>query len=148
MTTPIETTKLDDSLTRIDNAWVCEQCEGIFVGEHFSTPDCNTTGVGVTLCRTCCETTESEAAKAQPLQPIETDETGVLRFRPNSIIRWAVDTGRMNLNEIACLPSIPNADRCQLAQLIGYSLGGFNDLSYVSDQEWARVQTAKEANTP
>ena len=37
-------------LREVTNAWICEDCEAIFIGEHFSTDDCNRTGLGITLC--------------------------------------------------------------------------------------------------
>jgi hypothetical protein len=151
MNTEIETTELECGLTRIDNAWTCEECEGVFVGEHFSAEDCNATGDGVTLCHECCEAANATTARRlaeggpQPLQPIVIADDDVIRFRANAILRWAVDSGKLNLNEIACLPGISNADRCQLSQLIGYSISGYGDLSYVDGAEWARVQAAKLA---
>lgn len=137
---------IECGLTRIDNAWTCERCDHVFVGDHYSAEHCNETGRDVTLCYECCELADGEAkARAgagQPLQPLVTDDSGVLRFRANAIIRWAVDNRRLDLNEIACLPGIPDVDRCQLAQLIGYSVSGYGDLSYVDGTEWARVQAS------
>ena len=70
-----------------------------------------------------------------PLQPLWTDECGTLRFKPNAIVKFLLDAGPCDLNQIACMP-FEDADREQLAQLIGYSLSGFCELSYVSDETY------------
>lgn len=31
----------------------CEMCLGLFLGEHYSSEDCNDTGTGVSLCGSC-----------------------------------------------------------------------------------------------
>ena len=67
-----------------------------------------------------------------PMQPLETDEHGVLRFKQNAIVRYLLDNGGIDLNRIACL-QFSQDDRVQFAQLIGYSLRGFHELNYVPD---------------
>ncbi len=69
--------------------------------------------------------------RRHPMQPVEFDRQGVARFKPNAIIRFLLKQGLFDLNRIADM-SFPDEDRAQLAQLIGYSVGGFADLSYVS----------------
>lgn len=70
-----------------------------------------------------------------PMQPIIRGGDGVLRFKENAIIshllEWAQQRGH-GLNGIAMM-EFSNDDREQFAQLIGYSLSGYGDLSYVSD---------------
>lgn len=70
-----------------------------------------------------------------PIQPIEIDELGTPRFKENKIVRkllaFATKHG-YGLNDIA-VDGFSQNDREQLAQLIGYSLGGFAELSYVSN---------------
>lgn len=69
--------------------------------------------------------------KRQPMQPIVMD-SGVVHFQENAIVRFLVDWARergMSLNELALMP-FRDDDRMQLAQLIGYSVSGFGDLSY------------------
>ena len=65
--------------------------------------------------------------------PIQKIENG--RFVENAIVRYLLDNGGIDLNQIAVLP-FDNADREQFAQLIGYSLSGFGSLSYVSDETY------------
>jgi hypothetical protein len=72
-----------------------------------------------------------------PIQPLVIDEHGTLRFQKNQIVRQLLDycsERGLSLNELAQMP-FSQADRTQLAQLIGYSLCGFHELSYVSDED-------------
>lgn len=65
-----------------------------------------------------------------PMQPIDDK-----RFVPNRIVQHLLDNGGIDLNDIAML-SFTNEERMQFAQLIGYSLGGYSELSYVSDESY------------
>lgn len=68
-----------------------------------------------------------------PIQPLALDAYGVMRFKPNAIVTYLLDTHpTCDLNTLARL-NFSNEDRMQLAQLIGYSLSGFSELSYVDD---------------
>lgn len=74
----------------------------------------------------------------QPIQPLYTDEHGVVRFKENAIVRQLLDFASergMSLNEIARMP-FSREDRVQFAQLIGYSLSGFGTLSYVDNDTY------------
>ncbi len=72
-----------------------------------------------------------------PLQPIYRDENGRARFRGNKIVRWMLDQSALgrtfDLNTIAT-QDFPQADYVQFMQLIGYSVGGFHELSGVPDK--------------
>lgn len=72
-----------------------------------------------------------------PIQPIE--KTGsVSRFKANKIVEYLLEVGQKygaGLNELAGMP-FSQEDRTQLAQLIGYSLSGYSELSYVSDDDY------------
>jgi len=84
-----------------------------------------------------------------PMQPLAKDEDGTMRFKENAITRALLDHGRktgLDLNEIAMM-DFTQDDRCQFAQLIGYSLSGYHELSYVSDEHAAEASAAaKEAD--
>lgn len=67
-----------------------------------------------------------------PTQPIARG-----RFKGNAIVRYLLDAGPFDLDHLAMLP-FSNADRQQFAQLIGYSLDGYGELSYVTDAAYAR----------
>lgn len=67
-----------------------------------------------------------------PIQPLQKDERGVMRFKTNHIVRYLLDQGGIDMNDLDRL-DFPDEDREQFAQLIGYSLDGFSTLGYVSD---------------
>lgn len=73
--------------------------------------------------------------KPLPMQPIEPDEGGTLRFRQNALVRYLLDHGGLDMNHLA-MRNFPKEDREQFAQLIGYSLSGYGELSYVSDESY------------
>ena len=70
-----------------------------------------------------------------PIQPLVKDERGIVRFKKNNIVCYLLDNGGLDLNQIAML-DFSQEDHEQFAQLIGYSLGGFGELSYVSDETY------------
>ncbi len=78
--------------------------------------------------------------KPFPDQPLALDEHGTLRFQQNAIVRYLLDVGPMDMNKLAFTP-FSNDDRAQFAQLIGYSLSGYSELSYVSDALYERAAT-------
>lgn len=78
-----------------------------------------------------------------PDQPLIFDDEGTLRFKVNEIVRYLLDYctehNGPNLNDLALIP-FSEDDRIQLAQLIGYSFGGFGELPYVTDERYYRAQ--------
>lgn len=76
--------------------------------------------------------------RKHPRQPILLAADNVVRFKENKIVSWMLEMGRQgkafDLNMIAVTP-FSVEDRVQLAQLIGYSVSGFGDLSYVPEAE-------------
>ena len=81
-----------------------------------------------------------------PIQPLAKDTKGVLRFKENTLVRALLDHGQatgLGLNDLACMFSTPEYadDWQQLAQLIGYSLSGYGELSYVSDDAYGAAAT-------
>jgi len=71
-----------------------------------------------------------------PMQPIDDG-----RFVGNKIVRMLLDTHpAMDMNTIA-MQSFTAQERMQFAQLIGYSLSGFSELSYVDDETYAAAET-------
>ncbi|HSX22394.1 MAG TPA: hypothetical protein VLE97_06415 [Gaiellaceae bacterium] len=79
--------------------------------------------------------------------------------RQNAIVRYVVDNaahvvathpmhaGRLDLNKIVTLP-FPQEDREQFAQLMGYSICGYHELSYVSDESAAEASIAAREVLP
>lgn len=83
----------------------------------------------------------------QPMQPLYRDVNGAPRFRENSIVRHLLDKARthgIDLNYLST-QNFPKEDWEQFAQLIGYSLSGWGDLSYVSDEAYEKASKAAEA---
>jgi hypothetical protein len=65
------------------------------------------------------------------MQEIYKDKNKVYRFRENAIVRYLLDAGPFDMNKLAIMP-FKKEEREQFAQLIGYSVDGFAELSYVS----------------
>lgn len=79
--------------------------------------------------------------KTRPIQPIIDG-----RFVPNKIVERLLDEGPFDMNQIATW-DISQQDREQFAQLIGYSLSGFGELNYVSDEVYeAACKCAQRKN--
>ncbi|UJD96780.1 hypothetical protein FS593_05045 [Lelliottia amnigena] len=86
------------------------------------------------------------AAVLPPMQPMVIDSHGTLRFKENPLVRKLLDvaTGAgYGLNAMA-IEEHSAEDRMQLAQLIGYSLSGYGDLSYVSNESYNRAAAAPQ----
>lgn len=73
--------------------------------------------------------------KKHSKQPISEDTHGVIRFHANPIVRFLLDAGPFDMNMIAELPGLTDEDRAHFAQLIGYSVDGYYELSYVERLE-------------
>ena len=78
------------------------------------------------------------AEAKHPIQPI-IDVNGVHRFKENKIVSALLDTGILDMNAIARL-EFSTEDREQFAQLIGYSVDGFSELSYVSNATYRKAE--------
>lgn len=78
-----------------------------------------------------------------PMQGVYLDDDGVVRFRHNAIVRFLLDAGPHSMNTLALMPW-SDEDREQFAQLIGYSISGAGELSYVSDDLLAKAKAASE----
>jgi hypothetical protein len=82
-----------------------------------------------------------------PMQPLVMDGP-VVRFRQNAIVeflrKFAASHG-MDMNELARM-DFPREDAAQFAQLIGYSVSGYGELSYALgfDEAWEAAQKFAE----
>ena len=85
-----------------------------------------------------------KAESGFPMQPIVRDEDGTMRFRKNKLVRYLLDRGPHDLNYLAMLPDVPREDWEQFAQLIGYSVSGFGDLDYASEDQTDRADLIVE----
>lgn len=73
-----------------------------------------------------------------PIQPLANDAQGTLRFKKNAIVDYLLEWSKkrgMGLNELAAM-DFTQDDREQFWQLIGYSLSGYSELSFVSDDTY------------
>lgn len=73
-----------------------------------------------------------------PMQPLVIDEDGVARFKANAIVRFLLNDGPNDLYRLTRMP-FSKEDWTQFAQLIGYSVSGFADLSYVDDETYSKA---------
>jgi hypothetical protein len=64
-----------------------------------------------------------------PEQSVIVDKLGTHRYKENAIVRYLLDSGHSDMNSLAVLPFNID-DRQQFAQLIGYSVDGYDILSY------------------
>ena len=78
------------------------------------------------------------AKNKQPMQPVVLDDYSTIRFKPNVIVKRLLEDGPFDMNDIARW-DVSREDREQFAQLIGYSVSGFSELSYVSDSTYAKA---------
>lgn len=67
-----------------------------------------------------------------PIQPVVLAHN-VIRFKENKIVRLLLERGPFDMNALA-LMDFSDDDRTQFAQLIGYSVSGFGDLSYADPE--------------
>ncbi len=70
-----------------------------------------------------------------PIQKLKHDDQDVLRFVDNDVVRYLLDNGGLDLNDLARV-DFNREDMVQFYQLIGYSLSGFGSLSQVSDDDY------------
>ena len=77
-----------------------------------------------------------------PFQPIKDG-----RFVPNRIVELLLETSTHNMNSLA-LEDFTDEERTQFAQLIGYSVGGFMSLSYVSNEDYEVAASLSSTGAP
>lgn len=80
--------------------------------------------------------TDQRMKMTHPIQPLGDDGDGTVRFKENPIVRYLLDNGGIDLNAIA-RRGFAKEDQQQFAQLIGYSLSGYSELSYVTDEAYS-----------
>ena len=79
-----------------------------------------------------------------PMQRIIIDKNGIARFQRNEIVVYLLDNGGLNLNDLAEM-DFSAKDRMQFAQLIGYPVCGYTELSYVSGRSGRKATEIAEA---
>lgn len=90
---------------------------------------------------------ETETLPPHPVQPTYTDDYGTVRFRRNRIVCFLFGISAFDMNSLAQM-SFSGEDRAQFAQLLGYSVDGYEDLSYADDMtEAANPEPPREPPT-
>ncbi len=87
------------------------------------------------------ETIHPERRKRPPMQPMVVAKDGCTRFQANRLVVALLDAAGkhgLDLNWMCSLDA-PRSDWEQFAQLIGYSISGFSELSYVRDATYERA---------
>ena len=77
-----------------------------------------------------------------PMQPT-VDVNGIIRFKENAIVSYLLKHGQKtgcDMNDLAQIGPFSQDDWTQFAQLIGYSLSGFGELSYVNNDAYATAE--------
>ena len=82
-----------------------------------------------------------------PIQPLIEDNNGTVRFKENVLVTYILDNGGIDLNDLALI-DFPLNDREQFNQLIGYSLSGYGELGFVSDETYEAAQRMYEEGKP
>lgn len=70
-----------------------------------------------------------------PLQPTRIDKHETLRFTRNRMVELCLEMGPVDMNMLAILP-FTQTERQQFAQITGYSVSGYGDLSYCDDESY------------
>ena len=84
------------------------------------------------------------------MQPVEMADDGVIRFKANKIIRWLYNLPKdrpiPDLNEISIIAQTSGweDDMVQFWQLLGYSVSGYGDLSFVPPEIIERADAEAE----
>jgi hypothetical protein len=76
-----------------------------------------------------------------PMQPVVLSEDGRAYFVPNEILVWMLAHGRINFDEIA-QQGFSDEDRMQLAQLLGFAVSRYTQLTYVTEAGMAEALKA------
>ena len=81
-----------------------------------------------------------------PMQPPVVAQDGVVRFKQNNIVDQLLKHGQstgMDLNRISTM-NFSREDHRQFAQLLGYSVSGYSDLSYADPLDYEVVMKIHE----
>lgn len=71
-----------------------------------------------------------------PMQPLIVDDSGVVRFKRNAIIDRLFHERAIDLR----LDTVPIEDVEQFWQLLGYSVSGYSDLSFIRPETRREVR--------
>jgi len=81
-----------------------------------------------------------------PMQPIYVDGDNIVRFRANAIVRWLVDSGRVDLNDVTKnMDSMNRYDIAQFWQMLGTSVSAFCGYDFVPRSVVKRADAKMDA---
>lgn len=85
-----------------------------------------------------------------PMQPVMTDRDGTRRFVENRIIRDLVEFSATHGRGIHAIAAgdYTDQERQQFAQLNGYSIRGYGELSYVDDVAYEQACAQSDGDDP
>jgi hypothetical protein len=85
------------------------------------------------------------------MQPIIATYEGIARFRANKIVQWVLRQGKrgrkFDLNDII-VEDFPIEDVEQFWQMLGYSLSGYGELSFIREETIAHADAEAERLGP
>lgn len=87
----------------------------------------------------------------QPMQPVLTDDKGIVRFQGNAIIQHMFEKGQFDLNDLCANFSIEDYE--QLLQLLNFSVSGYGDMpvrksSVLQADNLAAAEQIEDASRP
>jgi hypothetical protein len=82
-----------------------------------------------------------------PMQPLAVED-GTVRFKANKIVDWLWRSGAVDLNKLIAMyhsGMISQEDVTQFWQLLGYSVSGYGELSFIDPAvvAWADAEAEK-----
>jgi hypothetical protein len=81
--------------------------------------------------------------KCMPMQPIVLVD-GIVRFKRNAVVDWLLCNGYIDLNKIPTW-NLPVEDVEQFWQLLGYSVSGYGELSFIREETIAEADKKADA---
>jgi hypothetical protein len=75
------------------------------------------------------------------MQPLVIDDQGCIRFKGNAIVERLFREQLINLNAISGW-DVPIEDKEQFWQLLGFSVSGYGDVSFVRDSTYNKADAA------
>jgi hypothetical protein len=86
-----------------------------------------------------------------PMQPVQLDDKGVVRFRGNKIVSMLLQTSKLDLNDLDMMMQediVSQEDYTHLMQLIGYSVDGYAELDSSPEELVQVADTLAERLVP
>lgn len=82
-----------------------------------------------------------------PMRPIFIDDANRPAFKGNAVIQYLVRSGKLNMVQAVekiADKSLPQEDIDEFYQLVGYSIGGYCEIKFVSDESCEKALAIAE----